>query len=104
MKKLKDEQVFLLKEILNEVKDVKKEEKNNRFHLARHSKIMVYLQGVVKKLWDKYELEEIEEKSKDKITIQKLKKLLITLITAICLLALGINNIPEAILKLSSLI
>lgn len=107
MKDPKELQIVLLKEILEEVKDVKKIEKNNSRHLERHSNMINYAQTMLKTLWDERLIKEKEDKenkkeelneSKDKI--EKLRKILITISVGILLAAIGINNIPEAITKL----
>ena len=41
----KDQIILIVKQILDEVKEVKEDTKNNNLHLARHSKIITYLQG-----------------------------------------------------------
>lgn len=104
MENSKEAQMILLKEILDEVKDVKKIEKNNSRHLGRHSNMINYAQTMLKTLWDERLIKEKEDKDKDKTTIKKLKEILITIIVTACLLALGVNNIPEAITKIGNLL
>lgn len=100
----KDQIILIVKQILDEVKEVKEDTKNNNLHLARHSKIITYLQGNVKKIWDDNERRETEEKQDNKNEIKRLKNILVSVIGAIILAALGINNIPEALEKLKGLL
>lgn len=111
MKHPNTEQIMLLKEILDEVKDVKKVEKNNHLHLARHSKMINYAQTMLKTLWDERLLKDEESKknttqeikdSKDQI--KKLKKILIIIVASILASSIGINQVPEAWVKLLSLL
>ena len=89
-----------VKEVKNDINDVKKDTKNNYLHLTRHSKIITYLQGNVKKIWDDNERREKEEKEGHKNEIKRLKNILVTIIGSIIFAALGINNIPEALERL----
>lgn len=73
-------------------------------HVIRCSRDNTYMKGIVEKLCrdnDEKDKRDLDE-SKDKV--KKLTQLLFSIIVAICLIAVGINNIPSAAQKLIGII
>lgn len=73
-------------------------------HVIRCSRDMTYIQGVVEKICKENDEEYKKQSNENKNKVDQLTKLLIKILIAICVLALGINNIPEAVNKLMSLL
>lgn len=95
---------FVLRELQERFKKVEGKIEIYGDHVIRCSRDMTYIQGIVEKLCRENEEKEERELDDNKDKVKKLTQLLFSIIVAICLIAVGINNIPSAMQKLIGII